>query len=122
MLSAGGHVPVQTVAPASVSALAMAKPYPPSSAMPATRARLPRRSMLSMKSSHEEPRCHRDQLRVLHQRMGEHAAQRPFVARNAVDGPRQFIEERVVQTLQRLLDAIVLEMVVAQQVHPGFVI
>src|SRR5262245_38863998 len=46
--SAGGHVPRQTVAPASASALAIANPKPPSSATPATNARLPRRSMLSM--------------------------------------------------------------------------
>ena len=37
MPSAGGQVPTQTVAPASASALAIAKPNPPSSATPATR-------------------------------------------------------------------------------------
>src|SRR5437870_13246726 len=48
MFRAGGQVPAHTVAPASASALAMAKPYPPSSATPATNARLPRRSMLNI--------------------------------------------------------------------------
>src|SRR5262245_12504199 len=48
MPSAGGQVPRQTEAPASASALAMAKPKPPSSATPATKARFPVRSMLSM--------------------------------------------------------------------------
>src|SRR5690606_36565764 len=48
MPSAGGHVPRQTDAPASASAFAMAKPKPPSSATPATNARLPERSMPSM--------------------------------------------------------------------------
>src|SRR2546430_7597854 len=37
MLRAGGHVPVHTVAPASASALAIAKPYPPSSDRKSTR-------------------------------------------------------------------------------------
>src|SRR5439155_9031963 len=48
MLSAGGHVATETLAPASASALAIAKPNPPSSATPATSARRPVRSMLSM--------------------------------------------------------------------------
>ena len=48
MLSAGGHVPTHTLAPASPSALAIANPKPPSSATPATSARRPFRSMLSM--------------------------------------------------------------------------
>ncbi len=48
MLSAGGHVPTHTVAPASASAFAIAKPNPPSSATPATSARLPVRSIESM--------------------------------------------------------------------------
>ena len=38
----------QTLAPASASALAIANPNPPSSATPATSARRPSRSMLSM--------------------------------------------------------------------------
>src|SRR5579872_3207295 len=48
MPSAGGHVPTHTVAPASARALAMANPNPPSSATPATNARFPVRSMVSM--------------------------------------------------------------------------
>src|SRR5438876_12311573 len=48
MPSVGGHVPTQTVAPASASALAIAKPNPPSSDTPATKARLPFRSIASM--------------------------------------------------------------------------
>src|SRR5438132_595658 len=48
MFRAGGQVPRHTVAPASTSALAMAKPKPPSSATPATNARLPRRSIVSI--------------------------------------------------------------------------
>ena len=50
MLSAGGHVPTQTEAPASNSALAMANPNPASSATPATSARFPVRSMASMRA------------------------------------------------------------------------
>src|SRR5688500_17108272 len=46
--SAGGQVPTHTLAPASARALAMANPKPPSSATPATNARLPRRSMFNM--------------------------------------------------------------------------
>ena len=49
MLSAGGQVPTQIDAPASAIALAMANPNPPSSATPATSARLPWRSMGSMR-------------------------------------------------------------------------
>src|SRR2546427_6815510 len=56
MFKAGGQVPAHTVAPASARALAMAKPYPPSSAIPATKARLPRRSMLSI---HPSPNAER---------------------------------------------------------------
>src|SRR6266849_5689646 len=41
MFSAGGQVPTQMEAPASAIALAMANPNPPSSATPATSARLP---------------------------------------------------------------------------------
>src|SRR5438309_3098223 len=48
MPSVGGHVPTQTVAPASASAFAIAKPNPPSSDTPATKARLPLRSMASI--------------------------------------------------------------------------
>src|SRR5580692_1062583 len=48
ILSAGGQVPTQTVAPASTSAFVIANPYPPSSATPATSARRPVRSILSM--------------------------------------------------------------------------
>src|SRR3989441_9269530 len=48
MFRAGDQVPAHTVAPASASALAIAKPYPPSSATPATNARFPLRSMLSI--------------------------------------------------------------------------
>mgnify|MGYP007123473224 CR=1 FL=1 len=47
MLSAGGQVPTHTDAPASASCLAMANPKPPSSATPATNARLPVRSIVS---------------------------------------------------------------------------
>src|SRR5262245_27035607 len=48
MVSAGGQVPTQMLAPASASALAIAKPKPPSSATPAMNARFPVRSMVSM--------------------------------------------------------------------------
>src|SRR3989454_940689 len=47
MPRAGGQVPTQIEAPASASALAIAKPKPPSSATPATNARFPARSILS---------------------------------------------------------------------------
>jgi type IV secretory pathway ATPase VirB11/archaellum biosynthesis ATPase len=49
MLSAGGQVATQTDAPASARALAMANPKPASSATPAMRARLPERSMVSIR-------------------------------------------------------------------------
>ena len=49
MPSAGGQLPTQIAAPASASALAMAKPKPPSSDTPATSARLPVRSIASMR-------------------------------------------------------------------------
>src|SRR6059058_3297421 len=48
MFSAGGQVPTQIFAPASASDLAMANPYPASSATPATRARFPVRSIGSI--------------------------------------------------------------------------
>src|SRR6266705_6663287 len=48
MPRAGGQVPTQMEAPASASALAIAKPKPPSSATPATNARFPVRSIFSM--------------------------------------------------------------------------
>src|SRR3989449_995969 len=48
MRSVGGHVPTQTVAPASASALAIARPTRPSSDTPATKARLPFRSIGSI--------------------------------------------------------------------------
>src|SRR5690349_13024650 len=51
MPSAGGQLPRQMVAPACASAFAMANPKPPSSDTPATSARLPVRSMLSMAPS-----------------------------------------------------------------------
>src|SRR5438093_9306946 len=134
MFNAGGQVPVQTVAPASASALAMAKPYPPSSATPATRARLPRRSMLSIhppqtrnaavgtrnsrgcsafrvptSALHEKPRRHRNELRMFHQRVREDPAERAPLLGNGVHRPRQRVEELVVQILKRPLDAVVLE-------------
>src|SRR5947208_1819977 len=49
MLSAGGQVPTTMLAPASARDFAIANPNPPSSATPATRARLPLRSMLSIR-------------------------------------------------------------------------
>src|SRR5690348_13396210 len=108
MFRAGGQVPVQTVAPASASALAIAKPYPASSATPATRARLPRRSMLSMSSPlQEEPRRHRDQLRMLDQGVREDPAQGPLRLRDRVHRARERVEELVLQLFERLLDAIV---------------
>src|SRR5207253_5019837 len=145
MFRAGGHVPVHTVAPASASALAMAKPYPPSSATPATRARLPRRSILSIRSpflemrdarcgmrgtrhrriphpasripSYEEPRCYRYELWMSYQRMREDAAQRAFLRRDRIHGAGERVEERVVHLFQGALDAVVPEMVVAQELQ-----
>src|SRR3989440_1959378 len=46
--SAGGQLPRQMLAPASASALAIARRNPPSSDTPATKARLPFRSIASM--------------------------------------------------------------------------
>src|SRR5438093_10897092 len=48
MPSVGGHVPTRTVAPASASGWAIGKPNPPSSDTPATKARLPCKSMVSI--------------------------------------------------------------------------
>src|SRR5687767_6937973 len=48
MFSAGGHVATITLAPASASDFAIANPNPPSSATPATSARRPVRSILSI--------------------------------------------------------------------------
>lgn len=48
MPSAGGQVPTEIDAPAVARAFAMANPNPPSSATPATKARLPERSMGSI--------------------------------------------------------------------------
>src|SRR5438874_422918 len=120
MFNAGGQVPVQTVAPASASALAMAKPYPPSSATPATRARLPRRSMPSIHPSpnaergrrnaeqwgalrsafrvptsalNEESRRHRNQLRVPDERVGKDPTQRPLLRRDRVRRARETVEK-----------------------------
>src|SRR5688500_6196618 len=47
-MSAGSHLPTHTVAPASAMALAIANPKPASSAMPATKALFPLRSIGSM--------------------------------------------------------------------------
>src|SRR2546430_7865469 len=71
MLSAGGQVPTQMEAPASAIALAMAKPKPPSSATPATSARLPERSMGSMSAISRAPR--RDASRADRVRCAPHA-------------------------------------------------
>src|SRR4051812_40059440 len=49
MFSAGGHVATDTLAPASASDFAIANPKPASSATPATRARLPARSIVSIR-------------------------------------------------------------------------
>ena len=49
--SAGGQVPTQTLAPASARSFAIAKPKPPSSATPATNARLPLKSIFNMARS-----------------------------------------------------------------------
>src|SRR5947208_4325935 len=150
MSSAGGHVPAHTVAPASASALAMAKPYPPSSATPATRARLPRRSILSIRCpylemrdarcgmrgtrhrriphpasripSYEEPRGYGYELWMSYQRVSEDPSQRPFLERDRVHGAGERIEERVVHIFQGALDAVIAEMVVAQELHPRGVI
>src|SRR6059036_2285253 len=120
MLSAGGQVPVQTVAPASASALAMANPKPPSSATPATNARFPLRSILSMRTlSHEESCRHRDQLGMLHEGLREYAAQRPLALGNRVHGAGQPVEKAVVQAFERLLDPVVFQVILAQQAHPG---
>src|SRR2546425_9116168 len=48
MRSVGAQVPTKRVAPASAGALAIAKPNPPSSDTPATKARLPFRSIASI--------------------------------------------------------------------------
>src|ERR1700704_1148810 len=49
MLRAGGQVPTDTLAPASARDLAIANPNPASSATPATSARLPARSIFSIR-------------------------------------------------------------------------
>src|SRR5207244_2578258 len=145
MFRAGGQVPAHTVAPASASALAMAKPYPPSSATPATNARLPFRSMLSIpppKNSergsrnaeqagafrsafrvptsalNEKPRRHRNQLRVPDECMREDPTQRPLLRGDRVRGAREGVEKLVIQILERPLEPIILEVIVPQQLHP----
>src|SRR3989449_2116060 len=45
-----------------------------------------------------------------------------LVLGNPVYRPGQRVEESVVQLLERPLEAVVLEMIMAQQVHPGAVI
>jgi len=44
----------------------------------------------------------------------ENASDGSFVRRNAVHGPRQAIVERVVHVLERLFDAVILEVVLAE--------
>src|SRR5438309_1568997 len=130
MFRAGGQVPAHTVAPASASALAMAKPYPASSATPATRARLPRRSMLSIHPSptrnaevgtrngqgcsafrvptsalDKESGRHGNQLRVLDERVREDPTQRTLLPGDPVRGARERIEARVIQVLERPLES-----------------
>src|SRR5713101_2361369 len=120
MFSAGGHVPAHTVAPASARALAMAKPYPPSSATPATTARLPRRSIASiaLPSSDEESRGHRNQLRVPNECVGKDPTQRALPRGDRVRGARQRVEELVIQVLERPLEPIILEVIVPELRHP----
>src|SRR6266545_6225371 len=161
MFRAGGQVPVHTVAPDSARALAMANPYPPSSASPATSARLPWRSMLSTSplpncglriwdcglcmqafqsairnrqsaitresaianpQSHEEPRRHRNELRVPDQRVREDPAERALPQGDRVDRARQGVEAGVVELLERVLEAVVLQVILAEQVHPCAVV
>src|SRR6267378_3900649 len=119
MFRAGGHVPAHTVAPAAARALAMAKPYPPSSATPATNARLPRRSIASIALPlDEEPRRHRNQLRVPHERVREDPPQRSLLLADRVRGARERVEELVIQVLERPLESIVLEVIVPEELHP----
>ncbi len=62
----------------------------------------------------EEPRRYRNQLRVPYQRVGENASDGSLVRRNAVHSPRQAVVERVVHVLERLFDAVILEVVLAE--------
>ena len=52
------------------------------------------------------------------QRVCEDSTQRPLVARNRVHGVCKRIEEIVVQLLERLLDPVILQVVIAEQPHP----
>src|SRR5207245_3958818 len=59
---------------------------------------------------------------VFRQCVREDAAERGLALRDPVHGAREGVEEVVIQALERLLDAIVLEVVLSQQLHPGAVI
>lgn len=65
MPNAGGQAPTQMDAPASAKALAMAKPYPASSATPATSARFPHRSIVSMEPMPPLGGCLRQALKIV---------------------------------------------------------
>src|SRR2546422_1661195 len=56
--------------------------------------------------SDETPRCHRNQLRMPHERMREDPSQRSLALGDAVCGARQAVEESVIQLVERLLDAV----------------
>src|SRR2546428_3929152 len=72
--------------------------------------------------SYEEPRRHRNQLWVPDQRVREHPPQRALMGGNAVHRARQTIEETVIETLEGLLDAVVFEVRLAEQLHPGLMV
>src|SRR5918992_3123931 len=59
---------------------------------------------------------------MVYQRAGEDASERTSRLRNAVDGPRQSIEESVVEPADRLFQPIVPEVIVAEHPHPLIVV
>ena len=59
---------------------------------------------------------------MFHQGMGENPAERPLPLGNGVHRARERVEERIVQRLERLLDAVVLQVILAEQLHPGVVV
>src|SRR5690242_5197847 len=71
---------------------------------------------------HKESRRHRNQLRMLDQGMSKNPPEGAFPLWDSVDRAREPVVETVVQPLERLLDAVVLEMILAEHAHPRVVV
>src|SRR5882762_2515193 len=79
-------------------------------------------ALLSCRRLHEKPRRYRNQLRMPDQRMRKDATDGPLVRRDVVRRPSQLVKRRVIHSLYRLLDPVVLEVVLAAELHPRLVI